>query len=315
MSTVLITGGAGFIGSQLARQCLERGDTVHVLVRPQTSLSRLEGLVGSLHVHKILLTERGAVAQLMAKIEPQAIFHLAARTRRTPEADLSDAAASIEEDLVGLIVLLSCAATAPSPPRVFIRTGSLAEYGPGPTPAHEAQREQPLNAYAAALGAGTHYLEMLRPRLPFPAFTARLALIYGPRQDEDFFVPQLIRKCLARQAAEVRYPSDRRDMLYVTDLCEALLRLAERPPDLGLVNVSTGEAPSMRELALLIARQAGADPASIIFGSDLGTGGIPDFRASPALLHSITDWRPRVTLSEGIRRSVDWHRDRMKVLK
>ncbi len=315
MGEVLITGGAGFVGSHLARRCLAQGDTVHILVRPQTSLFRLQGLDSSLHLHTAELTDRNAMMRLVERIKPQCVFHLAARTRRTQEPDLSDAAASIKEDLTALITLLSCFATSASLPRIFIRSGSLAEYGAGHAPASEEQREMPLNAYAAALSAGTHYLQMLRPRLPFPAITARLALIHGPQQDEDFFVPQLIRKCLARQSAEVRYPSDRRDLLFVDDACEALIRLAAQLPDVSLVNISTGVAPSMRELALLIAKETGADPASIVFGAEHGSGGIPDFRASPALLHSVMDWRPSVSLEEGIRRSVAWHREQLREVK
>jgi nucleoside-diphosphate-sugar epimerase len=315
MSEVLITGGAGFIGSHLARRCLAQGNTVHILVRPQTSLFRLQGLGGSLHIHTAELTDRDAMMRLGESIKPQWVFHLAARTRRTPEPDLSDVAASVTEDLLVLTTLLSCFATSASPPRAFIRSGSLAEYGSGHAPASEEQREMPLNAYAAALSAGTHYLQMLRPRLPFPAITARLALVYGPQQDEDFFVPQLIRKCLTRQSAEVRYPSDRRDILFVDDACEALIRLAAQLPDVSLVNISTGVAPSMRELALLIAKETAADPASIMFGAEHGTGGIPDFRASPALLHSVMDWRPRFSPDEGIRRCVAWHREQLREVK
>jgi nucleoside-diphosphate-sugar epimerase len=315
MSEVLITGGAGFIGSHLARRCLAQGDTVHILVRPQTSLFRVQGLGGSLHVHASELTDIDAMTRLMEHIKPQRVFHLAARTRRAPEPDLSDVAASVKEDLIALITLLSCFTTSTSPPRVFIRSGSLAEYGAGHAPASEEQREMPLNAYAAALSAGTHYLQMLRPRLPFPAITARLALIHGPQQDEDFFIPQLIRRCLTRQSAKVQYPSDRRDLLFVDDVCEALVRLAAQSPDISLVNVSTGVAPSMLELALLIAKETGADPASIVFGPEHGSGGIPDFRASPALLHSVMDWRPSVSLEEGIRRSVDWHREQLREVK
>jgi nucleoside-diphosphate-sugar epimerase len=248
---------------------------------------------------------------MMAQVAPSLVFHLAAQTRRPPLADLSDVSASIEQDLLGLLVLLSCAANATPSPQVFIRTGSLAEYGPGTTPARESQREQPLNAYAAALTAGSHYLDMLRPRLPFPAITARLALIYGPQQDGDFLVPQLIRKCLMRQPAEVRHPSDRRDLLFVADVCEALLCLAHDPPDHGLVNVSTGHAPSMRELALLIAGATGADPGLLSFGEEKGTGGIPDFRASPERLHGLTAWRPAVPVEEGLRLTVEWYRNEL----
>ena len=265
MATVLITGAAGFIGSHLAAACIARGDSTHALVRPDEPAVVARVPRGA-QVHAIALGERAAVAECFAEVQPELVFHLGVRTRRSPAADLSDVRGSIEEDLLHLATLLSVAASSPLPPRSFVRTGTLAEYGDIPAPYREEQREYPINAYATAMVAGTHYLDMLRPRLPYAALTARLALVYGPGQAKDFFVPTLITHCIRRQPMTVNRPEDRRDLLFVDDAAEALLRLAEAPPPVGIINVGTGIAPSTREIAGHVLARTGADAGLIRFG-------------------------------------------------
>lgn len=306
---VLITGGAGFVGSHLASRCLERGNIVHVLVRPDTSLERLDAMSDSIEVHQVRLGDGAALASCLAAIRPDCIFHLAARTRRRERPALADAIGSVREDLLDLVTLLVAAGSAPHAPRLFLRTGSLAEYGPGPAPHLETQREQPIDAYASALVAGTHYARMLQPRLAFHVVTARLALVYGPRQSEDFLIPSLIGRCLRGERSMVHHPSDRRDLLYVSDAVDALCRLGDRPPERGaIVNIGTGIAPSMFEVADLILHATRADPSLIDFGPDDSSGGLPDFRASTAHAREQVGWQAHVPAAVGIERTVAWWR-------
>lgn len=310
MARVLITGGAGFIGSHLVARCIEQGDTVHVIARPETCLQRLQPLSGAYTLHILRLCDGPALRICFAQARPDQVFHLAARTRREMEPALADAVDSINEDLLDLIGLLATAAETQSPPRVLIRTGSLAEYGPSPAPYLESQREMPLTPYSAALVAGAHYAQMLQPRLSFPVITARLALIYGPGQSEDFLVPGLIRRCLAHEPSKIRRPRHRRDLLHVEDAVDALCRLGSTPLlGGGIVNIATGVAPTMYETAQLILNATRADPSLIEYDWAEVEDGIPDFRASPAKAHDLLGWSARIALPEGIDRTVAWFRD------
>ena len=94
------------------------------------------------------------------------------------------------------MVLLAKASDAQHPPDRIVRAGSVSEYGSAPTPHREETREQPETVYAAGLVAAAHYVGALQSRLPFPVVTARLSLIYGPRQSTEYLVPYLITSCL-----------------------------------------------------------------------------------------------------------------------
>lgn len=310
MARVLITGAAGFIGSHLASACLDRGYSVHAVIRPGSPHHRLRGIKNRLCLHQFDIADRERLSECFAEAKPEQVFHLATRTKWKDETDFADAFGSVTDDLVNLLTLLATAEAARPAPRVVVRAGSLAEYGPGPTPFQESQREMPVNSYAAALVAGTHYAQMLQPRLSFPVITGRLALLYGPGQSEDFLVPRLIHHCLAGQSTTILRPEDRRDLMHVEDAVDALLRLAAAPPPgLGVVNIATGIAPKMAEVADLVVHSTDADSAVVELGDEGAEGGVADLCGSPALLKDLTGWEARISLSEGVDQTVAWYRN------
>lgn len=308
MSRVLITGAAGFIGSHMTRACVDAGYEVHVVARPGTDDSRLDAVDGAFTRHDFDLQSEEAIKRCLSDVSPEIVFHLAARPRRHEEAELNDAKAGIREHLNALLGLFGAASAVPHPPRKIVRTGSIAEYGAAPVPYEEDSRELPVTAYGAELAAATHFIGGLQARLPFPVITARLALVYGPMQSTKFMIPLLIERCLAGQHCVVHNPGDRRDLVYVDDVVEALLRIADAPVSTRLVNVATGIAPTMREVAKLIVEHTGADPDLIEYGAGFSPRGIRDLRASTARAKDLFGWSMRVPLAEGLARTVAWRR-------
>jgi UDP-glucose 4-epimerase len=296
----LVTGGAGFIASHLVRRLVAKGDRVHVVVRETTRLDRIADLIDKLTIHRLDLADANAVFACLSAARPDRVFHLAAETRSGRSRGLAAARKALSH--VGeLLNLLDAMVALPEPPSVLVRAGTIAEYGAAPVPYEESQRERPLNPYGASMVAATRQLGMLEDVLPFPAITARLALIYGPAQSEDFLVPALIRSCLEGRQTTVRHPNDRRDLLYVGDAVNALLTLAESSaPGVNLLNVSSGVAPTMREVAELVLLVTGANPRLVEFGSGDSDLGISELRASPVLARLTTGWTATTGLEDGI---------------
>lgn len=109
-------------------------------------------------------------------------------------------------------------------------------------------------------------MQGLQSRLPFPVVTARLSLTYGPAQSESFLIPSLIRHCLAGEPSTIRHPSARRDLIFVDDVVEALCRLPYADLRGGeVVNIASGNAPTMRETVTEILAATGADSANVEF--------------------------------------------------
>lgn len=307
---VLITGGAGFIGSKLAAAHVAAGDDVHILVRPRGHISSNRTIPG-VAVARVHLEDVEALSDYLSKVRPTIIYHLASGTGRgagvVHPADLH----SLTGDLHNFLTLLTAARD--TVPKVLVRSGSLAEYGNGVTPARESQREHPLSTYTTTMVAGAHFAAFLQPTLPFPVLTARLALTYGEDQSDTFLIPRLVQRCLAGVACEVAHPNRRRDLIHVDDVVEGLRALARSDlPGGSIVNLCSGIAPTMGEVAGRIVELTGADPALITSGNDTELEGeITTVLGSPDLALALMGWSTRISLDEGLARTVAGARQRV----
>jgi nucleoside-diphosphate-sugar epimerase len=142
--------------------------------------------------------------------------------------------------------------------------------------------------------------------------TARLALVFGPAQSKDYFVPLLISRCLARRESVVLRPDDRRDFIFVDDVVTALLRMASLAGrNAGVINISSGIAPSMREVAKLIVDLTEADPDLVKYSEASPPSGAPHLCCSPELAGRLLGWQTRISLSDGLARTVQWYREQL----
>lgn len=305
MARVLVTGGAGFIGSHLVRRLLAQGDAVHILARPTSSLDRISSGVAKAELHLVDSTNGAALERVIGKIRPEIVFHLAANTRRTPVADLSDVQNSIQTDIGLLVRLLAACSTLPTPLKTFVRAGTLAEYGAAKPPFDEARLAAPLNTYGAAMLAGTQYLQMLQNRLDFPAVTGRLALTYGAGQSADFLIPSMIAKCKAGAEIYLNHPEDTRDLIYVDDVVSGLLALSRSPQVVGeVLNIATGQVQKMRDVAARIMRATGADSRLLKIGTSGQSSGMPDFRTSTIKAGELLNWRAETPFPRGLEKTI-----------
>ena len=106
-------------------------------------------------------------------------------------------ARALRVNLDGTLAVLRAVQEASHDVAAVVRAGGLEEYGAGPTPYREGQREAPISPYSASQVAATHFCQMLQPDTAAAIITLRPALVYGPGQGGDFFIPSLIRSCLA----------------------------------------------------------------------------------------------------------------------
>lgn len=298
MTRTLITGGTGFIGSHLVRDCLRRGDEVTVLARPGSDVWRLEGVLDRVTICRLDPLDVPALRALLAERRPERVFLLAAATRFDRKDGLHDMELALRANVEPLRILLDELAVMAEPPRSVIRTGTLAEISNAGA--------EPGSLYGLSILMGTHLLRIWREWTGIPAVTARLGLTYGGDQSPDFFVPGAIADALRGGAVSPRHPAALRDLLHVDDAVAALQLIAGHTSMLpAVVNVSTGAPYRLGDVAALIAEITGQSLEIAV--AEAGAGDIVSAPPSPEL--AALGWTPSVPLLDGLARVLDWESD------
>lgn len=309
---VLVTGATGFLGSHLTRRLLARGHPVHVLARPDSDFRRLRDCRDRLTVWTGDVTDFASVREACRGAQPEAIFHLAGDTSlRAFSGDWNSVERAASVGVGGLMTLLRAASEAAPGLRCLVRTGGLEEYGAGPSPFVESQREAPRSPYSFAQVAGVHLSQMMQPHLPFAVVTLRPTLIYGPDQSRDFLIPGLIEALLRGRRFTLTEGRQRRDLLHVDDFVSAALAAAQDKDLRGAVlNIASGEGHAIRDIALRIAEMLDATHLLNIGGAPERVSEIFDLVGDATLARQRIDWRPEVSLEDGLARTIAWHRSK-----
>jgi nucleoside-diphosphate-sugar epimerase len=313
MTHVVITGGTGFIGAHLVRGCLARGESVTVIARPSSDAWRLADVRDRLSLVRLDATVPHALTECLLRARPDVIFHLGMTTGHRLAGPDRTFAGALATNVNPLATLLDAAAGLPRPPRRLVRAGSIAEYGPRNKVMSEGDREAPADPYGYSSLAATHLLSARALSLPFEAVTARLALTYGPMQSGDFFIPSAIENALAGRRVEVRRPDDRRDLVYVEDVVNGLLALADAASLDGttVVNIGSGSAPTTRETAETLLDVAEA-PRNLLVCHPQAEARV--LGCDTSRMKDLVGWHALTPLSAGLEKTIAWHRHQSATL-
>ncbi len=301
----LVTGGAGFIGSNLVDGLIERGDEVTVLdVLSTGRLDNLESaLANGVHVAEGDIQDAASVAEIVAGAAPERIFHLGAQidVRRSAADPAFDARVNVE----GTINLLEAARSA-GVARVINSSTGGAIYGEGQViPAPEDHPVAPEAPYGQSKFAAEGYCELFRRLHGLSTVSLRYGNVYGPRQDplgEAGVVAIFCGKLLDGEPATVFGDGlQTRDYVYVEDVVAANLTAAEADVS-GAFNVGTGVETSVLELVEQLGEVSGRTLAAEHAPERLGEVRHIALDVSKARVE--LGWEPRVSVSEGLERTL-----------
>jgi UDP-glucose 4-epimerase len=295
----LVTGGAGFIGSNLVDALLERGDDVAIV--DNLSTGRRENLDGALaagaRLHEGSVTDAEAMNALLAEERPGAIFHLAAQidVRRS----ITDPGYDASVNVGGTAVMLEVARAAGVRRFLLASTGG-AIYGDCdrlPTP--EDAPLAPLSPYGASKAGAETYLALYHRLHDLSTCALRLANVYGPRQDplgEAGVVAIYCQAAREKQAVRVYgHGRQTRDFVYVGDVVAAFLAASDTDAP-GPYNVGTGEETSVLELVEQLGLEARFAPER--------PGEVTRSALDPSAAGEALGWRAEVPLADGLERTM-----------
>lgn len=309
----LVTGGAGFIGSTLTDRLVAEGYDLDVVDDLSTgSLANLADArarrSGRFKFHRLDIRSP-AMAEIIVRRRPDIIFHLAA------QADVRVSVArpgfDAEVNILGSLNICQGALAAGTGKVVFAGSGGTLYGVPEDLPVREGHPQRPISPYGVAKKAAGDYLHYYREVHGLEYTVLALANVYGPRQDphgEAGVVAIFASKLLGRERPTIFGDGEQtRDFVFVDDVVDAFVRAAEKADGL-IVNIGTGEETTVQQLFDAMARATGfKDPAHY---GPARPGELQRSALDPGRAAIHLGWKPWTALGEGLRKSLEWFRQR-----
>jgi len=304
---ILLTGGAGFIGSHLLERLLERGDDVAVIddfndyYDPRIKRANLPK--GGFRLHERDLRDS---ASILAQEKPDLVVHLAARAGVRPSQ--LDPALYESVNVAGTLGLLEACRKSGIGRFVFASSSSV--YGNAPVPFREDNPDlQPISFYGATKLLGEHYVRIYARLHGIHATSLRFFTAYGPRQRPDMAIHAFT--AAISQGREIPMFGDgttERDYTYVSDIVQGVLAAIDHDEPYAVYNLGESRTIPLKKLIDLIGELVGKTPR--IKAMPEQPGDVKQTCASIDLARARLGYDPKVPIEAGLRNFVAWYQSR-----
>ena len=300
---VLITGGAGFIGSHLTKRLVQLGANVAVVVKYKSLIDniRLSPVWNKITIFEADLRNIDSLKQFESH-SYDVVFHLAAYNHVGDS--FLHVAESLGSNAIGTANFLE---HAPKYDR-FIYTATSEVYGfQDSVPFREEFVPYPISPYAIGKYMGELYANMKRYQTDQPIFCIRPFNTFGPYQSDRAVIPELIIKCLRGEAIETTEGQQTREFNYVDNIVDGFLAAATvEPLPNEVVNLGSNHEVSIQDLAKKIHALTNSQ-------SELKIGALPNrpteiwrMCADNTRATDLLEWKPAIPFDEGLKRTIDW---------
>jgi UDP-glucose 4-epimerase len=308
---VVVTGGAGFIGSHIVEFWAGQNAEVHVVDNLRTGkYENISGIDG-VYFHGVSITDRKAIFEIMQGATY--VHHLAALVS-VPES-IEKPIDCVEINVNGLINVLDAAVK--HNVKKIVHSSSAAVYGDNPdSPKDISMMPRPKTPYGITKLDGEYYLKAYNENFGLETISLRYFNVFGPRQDPESqyaaAVPIFVKKAIKEEPIVIYGDGEQiRDFIYVKDVVNAnVLAVTSRGPT-GVFNVALGKATTINELARMIIQETGSR-SRIIYEKER-SGDIKHSQASIEKTRASLNFNPQFTLLQGLKETALFLREEEKV--
>jgi nucleoside-diphosphate-sugar epimerase len=298
VSRVLVSGASGFVGRRALAPLRERGFEVHAVARRPPA-----GPTEDVRWHAADLLDDAQRRAVVDHIGASRLLHLAWYA----EPGAFWTAPENAQWVAATIRLVQEFAAAGGERAVL--AGTCAEYDwAASQPLREDATLRPGTFYGVCKDATRRVAEGLGERLGLSVAWGRIFFLYGPGEDARRLVASVARGLVAGERVGISAGSQLRDFLHVDDVADAFAALVGGEVT-GAVNVASGEGVAVRHVAEVIARAAGRHDLLDVGAVPSRSGDPPEIVGDPRLLRDRVGWRPRLSLEDGLERTVGWWRE------
>lgn len=306
--TVLVTGGAGFIGSHLVDRLIELD--YRVVVVDDLSTGKLTHLARGVNFHHTSVTQP-AIDEIFHREKPEIVFHLAAQV--SVNHSVRDPAGDAQTNVLGMLRLIDASRRHGVEKFIYSSTGGALYGDPEYIPCREDHPIRPLSPYGLSKSVGEKYLDLYRRTYRLNYVALRYGNVYGPRQDphgEAGVIAIFSRTILEDKQPRIFGSGEQeRDFVYVKDVVEANL-LALKEGVIGAYNIGTGTGNSVNQIFQMLSEILKFRKKPVYSPARLGEVHQISLDATKANLEM--GWQPQVSLREGLELTAAYFRDMAK---
>ena len=303
--SILIIGGTGFLGYHLAKKCVKKKWRVTIISSNKPKIIRF---IPKARYLTLDITKKNLIKK---KIKSNFDFVV----NFGGYVDHNDKLKTYLSHYVGCKNLVDFFIKKKL--KCFIQVGSCVEYGNKKSPQNEnllTNVKKLKSVYGKAKLAATNYLLHKHEKNNFPCIVLRLYLIFGPRQDFNRLIPNVIKSCLKNSSFSCSHGLQYRDFLYVDDLIDLILKLLKKNISFGnIFNVGSGKKFKVKNMILLI--QKLIKKGRPMFGKiKLRKDEITKLYPSIKKIKKTLDWKPKISTLEGIKKTIFFYKNNHKLL-
>src|SRR5712675_1388832 len=302
----LVTGGAGFIGSHVARALVDQGMRVRIIDNLSTGyLENLEE-IGEVDFVNASINDNDALKRVLEDVE--LVFHQAAipSVPRSVAHPLETHDASVNGTFSLLLAARDCKV------RRVVYAASSSVYGDqAESPKRETMRPDPLSPYAVAKLVGEYYCQVFTRSYGLETVSLRYFNVFGPRQDPGSQYSGVISRFIdallnGKQPVIYGDGEQSRDFTYISNVVEANLKAADSNSAVGqVINIANGQRVTINQVFEMVKKFTGHPHLQAQYAPSR-TGDVRDSLADLSLARSLLAYEPRVQLEEGLRSTIDW---------
>ena len=304
MSDVLITGASGFIGANLVNDLINSKDQIHILIRKESNLWRLNNIISRCNVHFVDISRIKDVANIISKIKPEIVYHCATYGVYSNQKDTD----KIEKtNLIGTKNLISSLAKNNNLKRL-VNLGSVFEYGPKLGLIKETDSTQGLDHYSKSKILQTKMVEDFVNQYNLPAITLRVFTAYGNYEEPGRLISDIMVAIIKKNPIKILSSSAIRDFVYIDDVINALKIISVKSGiDGEIFNVGSGNASSVENIVNLVTNITNTDSKVIWQDKNdreydkAGTKGYADIQKIEKI-----GWKPKTSLESGLEKTYEW---------
>lgn len=308
---ILITGGAGFIGSHLTKRLVRQGAEVSVVVKYKSIIDnvRLSSIWHDIKIIEADLRNIDSLRQSAFREGYDLVFHLAAYNH------VGDSFLHVNEAMMSNAVATANILEALSDYGRFIYTSTSEVYGYQlNVPFQEDATPFPISPYSVGKYAGELYAKMKHHQTGQPIVCVRPFNTFGPYQSDRAIIPELIIKCLMNKTIETTEGVQTREFNYVDNIVDGFMAIAQAdPPPEQVINIGSNREIAIRDLVQQIHKLSGSR-------SELRVGALPNrpteiwrMCADNTRAAELLGWKPNVSFEEGLVRTIDWYKKYLDV--